>query len=54
MKHHAYQIPVLVNEYLEFSGVNSFVSAIFVKTINYMGKPLDCHLKYIKVLTFGT
>ena len=31
----------LFNKYL---GVNSFVSAIFIKTINCMGKLLECHL----------
>ena len=25
--------------------VNGFVSAIFIKTINCVGEPLDCHLK---------
>ena len=35
----------IVNEYLEFSIVNSFVSAIFIKTMNCVGEPLDCHLK---------
>ena len=41
----AYQLPVLVNKYLEFSMVNGFVSAIFIKTINCVGEPLDRHLK---------
>ena len=41
-----YQLPVLVNEYLEFSRVNGFVSAIFIKIINCVGEPLDHHLNY--------
>ena len=45
----AYQLPLLVNKYLEFSMVNGFVSVIFIKTINCVGKPLDCHLKWLQV-----
>ena len=48
----AYQLPVLVNEYLEFSMVNGFVSAIFIKTINSMGEPLDSHLNNTTDLGF--
>ena len=45
-----YQLPVLVNKYLEFSMVNGFVSAIFIKTINCVGEPLDRHLNSKKLL----
>ena len=41
----AYQLPVLVNKYLEISMVNGFVSAIFIKTINCAGELIDYHLK---------
>ena len=40
----AYWLPGLFNEYLELSEVNGFLAA-FSKTVNYVGKPLDCHLK---------
>ena len=42
-----YRLPGLVNEYLEFSGVNGFISAIFVKTIYCVGKPIDSHLNSV-------
>ena len=43
----AYQLPGLLNEYLEFSEVNHVVSAIFIRTINYVGELLDHHLKLL-------
>ena len=36
----------MFTEYLQFSRVNSFVSAVFIKTFNCVGEPLDRHLKY--------
>ena len=41
----AYQLSVLVNECLEFSIVNGFVSAIFIEKINCVGELLNRHLK---------
>ena len=41
----AYQLPGLFNEYLAFSGVNSFVSAEFMETIDCIDDLLDHHLK---------
>ena len=39
-------LPGLFNEYLEFSEVKDcFVLAMFIKTMNSVGKPLDHHLK---------
>ena len=40
----AYRLPRLLNEYLEFSGVNGFVSTIFEKQFS-VKNPLDRHLK---------
>ena len=40
----AYRLPRLLNKYLEFSGVNGFVSTIFKKTIISVKNPLDRHL----------
>ena len=34
----------MLTEYLRFSRINSFVSAVFIKTINCVGEPLNCHL----------
>ena len=41
----AYRLPRLLNEYLEFSAVNGFVSTIFKKTIISVKNLLDRHLK---------
>ena len=41
----AYRLLRMLNEYLEFSAVNSFVSAIFKKTTASVKNPLDRHLK---------
>ena len=47
----AYWLPGLFNEYLVFSGASDFVSVIFIRTINCVGKLLDYHLKIVSVHT---
>ena len=49
----AYQLYGLYTEYLEFSKVSAFVSAVFMKTINCMGESFDCHLNinYVIIIT---
>ena len=41
----AYRLLRMLNEYLEFIGVNGFVSATIKKTIISVKNPLDRHLK---------
>ena len=48
----AYQLPVLVNEYLEFSRVNGFASAIFIKQSIAWESRLTTTLKMYALLQF--
>ena len=46
-----YQLPVLVNEYLENSIVKGFVTAIFIEIINCVGELPDRHLNAYNTFT---
>ena len=48
----AYQLPVLVTEYLEFSTVNGFASAIFIKQLIVWESRLTATLKVYALLQF--